>query len=86
MIKATSKFSFLPDIRLCIVGRAFVDVEQARPVSDALDEGAQGVFDEGLVEAAHVVIRLARMTRNVNERTLQAAKEIETILQITFQF
>ncbi len=72
------KVSVLPDIRLCIVGRAFVDVKQARPVPDALDEGTQGVFDEGLVEAAHVRIRLAGVTRNIDERTLQAGKETIT--------
>ena len=56
---------------------------------DALDEGAQGVFDERLVETAHVGIRLARVTRNVDERTLQAKKEIKTFffqnIQIDFQ-
>ena len=35
----------LPYVRFCIVGRAFVNVEQAGPVPDAFDEGPQSILD-----------------------------------------
>ena len=46
----------LPDIRLLVVARdgrlVVVDVEDARPVPDALDERPQSVLDHPLVEEA----------------------------------